>query len=139
MWSDKWKRDPARDPLQGPQGQRLYVPKDDLGRGADLLFEIEWGWVVADEFHKYGLGEDRNTQYRSRARRAPQELAARRGAVSGTPTGGKPIRLWGPLNFTNPDKYPAKWKWAQMWLTNADGTGPVEPGAGTGIGGSARP
>jgi SNF2 family DNA or RNA helicase len=112
----------------------LYVPKGDSYSAEALLYEIEWGWVVADEFHKYGLGGDRNTQY-ARGLAALRSNSERAAALSGTPTGGKPIRLWGPLNFTNPDKYPAKWKWAQLWLTNADGTGPVEPGEGTGIGG----
>lgn len=111
-----------------------YVPKGDPDSADALLFEINWGWVVADEFHKFGLGGDRNTQY-ARGLAALRKNSQRAAALSGTPTGGKPIRLWGPLNFTNPDKYPAKWRWAQMWLTNADGNGPVEPGAGTGIGG----
>lgn len=108
-----------------------YVPRDDFGA---LLYSIEWGAVVADEFHKFGLGEDRNTLF-ARGLGALRKNADRVYAMSGAPMGGKPIRLWGVLNFIEPDLYPAKWRWAQEWLTNADGTGPVEPGAGTGIGG----
>jgi SNF2 family DNA or RNA helicase len=134
MWSDKWQREQPRRILSRDHKGNIYVPKDEPGEAGDLLFEIEAGWVVADEFHKYGLGEDRNTQF-ARGLNALRKNSQRAAALSGTPTGGKPIRLWGPLNFTNPDKYPAKWKWAKMWLTNADGTGPVEPGEGTGIGG----
>jgi SNF2 family DNA or RNA helicase len=134
VWSDKWNREVPLKVLSRDHKGNMYVPKGDPDSADALLFEIEWGWVVADEFHKFGLGSDRNTQY-ARGLAALRKNSQRAAALSGTPTGGKPIRLWGPLNFTNPDKYPAKWKWAQLWLTNADGTGPVEPGAGTGIGG----
>jgi SNF2 family DNA or RNA helicase len=136
VWSEKWQREQALTILSRDHKGNLYVPKGEPGSAEDLLFEIQWGWVVADEFHKFGLGGDRNTQY-ARGLAALRKNSKRAAALSGTPTGGKPIRLWGPLNFTNPDKYPAKWKWAKMWLTNADGTGPVEPGEGTGIGGIA--
>lgn len=114
-----------------------YLPKcsDYMNPGAEArLFMIEWGLVEADEFHKFGLGADRNTQY-ARGLDALRKNAQKASATSGTPTGGKPVRLWGPLHFIEPDLYPGKWKWAQKWLTDADGTGPVEPGAGTGIGG----
>jgi len=113
----------------------MYVPKGGPDDAESLLFEIEGGWIVADEFHKHGLGADRNTQY-ARGLAALRRNFERAAALSGTPTGGKPIRLWGPLNFTNPDKYPAKWRWATLWLSNADGTGPADPeDPGSGIGG----
>jgi SNF2 family DNA or RNA helicase len=108
-----------------------YCPKDD--GSSEALFGIEWGAVVLDEFHKYGLGEDRNTMF-ARATAALRQSSARAYALSGTPMGGKPVRLWGVLNFIEPQLYPGKWKWAQQWLLNAEGTGPVDPGAGTGIG-----
>jgi SNF2 family DNA or RNA helicase len=108
-----------------------YVPKDD---GAMVnLFDIDWGSLTLDEFHKHGLGEDRNTLY-ARAVHSLGKRARRRFALSGTPMGGKPIRLWGTLHFIEPELYSSKWRWAEQWLMNKDGTGPVEAGAGTGIG-----
>lgn len=106
-----------------------YSPKDPTG---EKLFKMEWGAVIADEFHKYGLGADRNTQY-ARGLAALAKRSKRRFALSGTPTGGKSVRLWGPLNFIEPEIFSGKWKWAEMWLTNAEG-GTIVPGAGTGIG-----
>jgi SNF2 family DNA or RNA helicase len=108
-----------------------YVPKDD--GASPQLFEIQWGSVTLDEFHKHGLGEDRNTLY-ARAVAALGRNAKRRFALSGTPMGGKPIRLWGCLHYIEPDLYTSKWRWAEQWLMNKDGTGPVQAGAGTGIG-----
>jgi SNF2 family DNA or RNA helicase len=97
------------------------------------LFEVRWDSLTLDEFHKYGLGANRNTLF-ARGVQALGRNATRKYALSGTPMGGKPVRLWGVLHFIEPEKYPGKWKWAQRWLLNADGDGPVDPGAGTGIG-----
>lgn len=109
---------------------REYQPKDaDQAR----LFGVKWASLTLDEFHKYGLGADRNTLF-ARGVEALGRMATRKYALSGTPMGGKPVRLWGVLHFIEPERYPGKWKWAQRWLMNADGTGPVDPGAGTGIG-----
>lgn len=88
-----------------------YYPKPDV---ADL-FEIDWDTVTLDEFHKVGLGENRNTLF-ARAAEALGKNARRRFALSGTPMGGKPIRLWGVLYFIEPTKYGSKWRWANEWL-----------------------
>lgn len=89
-----------------------YCARDEY---ANQLFKIEWGSVTLDEFHKHGLGEDRNTLY-ARAVDALGKNAARRYALSGTPMGGKPIRLWGCLYFIEPTSYGSKWRWAEQWL-----------------------
>jgi SNF2 family DNA or RNA helicase len=120
--------------VYAPKGAEL-PPLEQGGNLADFnLFELRTGALVADEFHKFGLGADRNTLF-ARGLAALRKNAQRAFALSGTPTGGKPIRLFGPLNFIEPDLYTSKWRWAGLWLTNADGSGPVNPGAGTGIGG----
>jgi SNF2 family DNA or RNA helicase len=110
-----------------------YTPKDPI---TERLFDIEWGWVVTDEFHKYGLGSDRNTQF-ARGLAALAQISKKRAALSGTPTGGKSIRLWGPLNFIEPEAFSSKWRWAELWFENEDG-GPIVAGAGDGIGGIQR-
>jgi SNF2 family DNA or RNA helicase len=96
---------------------RAYVPKD--GTTAHL-FEIQWGYLETDEFHKYGLGADRNTQF-ARGLNALRRNAQLSAATSGTPMGGKPIRLWGILNFLEPEVYTSKWRWAEQWLVDEDG------------------
>lgn len=106
-----------------------YVAKEEVAG----LFTVELASMTLDEFHKHGLGEDRNTLY-ARAVAALGKNAQRRFALSGTPMGGKPIRLWGCLHYIEPELYSSKWRWAEQWLMNKDGTGPVEAGAGTGIG-----
>lgn len=35
---------------------------------------------------------------------------------SGTPMGGKPLRLFGLLQFLRPDVFTSKWTWARQWL-----------------------
>lgn len=118
-------------PIYRPLGTKHDVIPKNHAQAA--LFGLRLGALVADEFHKFGLGEDRNTLL-SRSLAALGQNAARRYALSGTPMGGKPIRLWGVLNFIEPEKYSSKWRWAGTWLMNKEGDGPVQPGAGTGIG-----
>jgi SNF2 family DNA or RNA helicase len=92
-----------------------YVAKDDVAP----LFQVQWATLTLDEFHKYGLGENRNTLF-ARAVDALGRNAARRFALSGTPMGGKPIRLWGVLHFIEPQLYTSKWRWAEQWLVVSD-------------------
>lgn len=96
-----------------------YFPKDDVAP----LFNVPLKSLTLDEFHKAGLGEDRNTLF-ARAAEALGKNAARRYALSGTPMGGKPIRLWGVLYFIEPSLYGSKWRWAEEWLDiDEDGYG----------------
>jgi SNF2 family DNA or RNA helicase len=92
---------------------RAYLPKDDASQN---LFDVpRWGAVIADEFHKFGLGADRNTQF-SRGLQSLRKKADRGFPLSGTPMGGKAVRLFGPLNFIEPDIFTSKWRWAEEWL-----------------------
>jgi SNF2 family DNA or RNA helicase len=106
-----------------------YLPKDGT---AQNLFEIKWGAVIADEFHKFGLGADRNTQF-ARALKSLRDNAHRGFPLSGTPMGGKAIRLWGVLNFIEPSEFSSKWRWAEEWLDIDDNgygkkIGDIKPG-----------
>jgi SNF2 family DNA or RNA helicase len=93
----------------------VYVAKPEVAS----LFTTEWATLTLDEFHKYGLGADRNTLF-ARAVKTLGERSQRRYALSGTPMGGKPIRLYGVLNFVEPQLYPSKWRWAEQWLEISD-------------------
>lgn len=97
----------------------VFVTTSDMvRRGLPFDIEIKYKWTtfIIDEYHKTGLGEVRN--------KFPQKCqkikAERRYALSGTPMGGKPIKLWGGLHFLDGDKFGSKWRWAQQWLEVED-------------------
>jgi SNF2 family DNA or RNA helicase len=71
-----------------------------------------WNSFTIDEFHKTGLPEPKN-EFPKVARSIK---AQRKYALSGTPMGGKPIKLWGALNWLEPEKFTSKWRWAYQWL-----------------------
>lgn len=76
------------------------------------LFEIEWNTVTIDEFHKMGLGNTATLSYK-----AFQNLKRKKAtAMSGTPIGGKPIKLFGVLQFLRPKEFTSKWRFADQWL-----------------------
>lgn len=76
------------------------------------FIKVQWNVVVLDEFHRMGLG---NPQ--SEAAKSLKKLKAdKRIALSGTPMGGKPIKLWSVLNFLYPEEFSSKWAFASNWL-----------------------
>lgn len=82
------------------------------------MHDIEWTTYTIDEFHKHGLANisgdvNKGTQFG----RASMEIKAeRKWLMSGTPMGGKPIKLWGAFRFLHPETYTSKWRWAETWL-----------------------
>jgi len=81
------------------------------------LFEINWNSITIDEFHKMGLNNPKTL-----ASRALYALKAqRRWAMSGTPMGGRPLKLYGALKFIEPEEYSSKWRWAETWLDITEG------------------
>lgn len=87
----------------------------------DAISEVAWDSLVIDEFHLCGL-TNTDTQFADGANAMtllsqPSLL----GCMSGTPMGGKPIKLWGALHFLAPDKFPSKWAWARQWLVINEG------------------
>lgn len=94
----------TRDPLSGDP----YT----ANQWTERLLDIELGLCAIDEFHKFGL-----TNQRSQFGLAARLLRAERMILaSGTPMGGKFKRLWAALNWLHPDKYPSWWRWARQWL-----------------------
>lgn len=90
---------------------------DMIRRGLpdDLEMHIKWSSFTIDEFHKTGLPEIKNV-FPQKAATIPLIDGGRKYALSGTPMGGKPIKLWGGLHFLNPQLFSAKWRWAEQWL-----------------------
>jgi hypothetical protein len=81
------------------------------------LAEIAWDTMNIDEFHLMGL-----SNLATQTAQGMNEIANltdpwMRGATSGTPMGGKPIKLFGAFHFVAPKKFPSKWNWAKQWLT----------------------
>jgi SNF2 family DNA or RNA helicase len=76
------------------------------------LFEVEWGWVVVDEFQRTGL----NSRASLFNVAVGQLKAERFWFLSATPIGGKPRRLWPLLNIAHPKEYKSEWNWIGDWL-----------------------
>lgn len=83
------------------------------------LFELEFSVHVIDEFHKMGLGNTDTLTYK-----AMRDIkAGKRIALSGTPIGGVPIKLFGILSWLEPEEFTSKWAFAKMWMEIEDGWG----------------
>jgi SNF2 family DNA or RNA helicase len=90
-----------------------------------LLAKMRWKTVIVDEFHKTGLtnvsgDHSKGTKFGRDFRKVKRE---RLFLVSGTPMGGKPIKLWGCLHHMEPKMFTSKWRWAHTWLDVDEGYG----------------
>jgi Zierdtviridae DNA helicase len=118
--------------LQADQAFVLCTTADMIRRGLpdDLDTGIEWNTITIDEFHKTGLPETKNVF----PKKAGLLRAKRKYALSGTPMGGKPIKIWGALHWLDPKQHPSKWRWADQWLVVTPGyqnhkvIGGIKPG-----------
>lgn len=81
-----------------------------------FIHEHEWTTVVFDEYHKMGLTNTKTNTFKA----ANDLKAQRKFLLSGTPMGGKPIKLWGALHFIDPGAFTSKWRWADQWLVVED-------------------
>jgi Zierdtviridae DNA helicase len=95
----------------------LVTTPDALRRGLPVEVD-EWATFAIDEYHKHGLTNASGDPSKGTAfaRAARQQPAKRKWALSGTPLGGKPIKLWGALHWLYPEKFTSKWRWAAQWL-----------------------
>lgn len=91
----------------------VYAFKSELQQ---RLFAIEYATLTIDEFHKAGLN-NRNSLFSLGVTRIK---AKKRAAMSGTPMGGKPRKLWPVFNYLAPEEYKSEWQWIQNWLTVSD-------------------
>jgi len=80
------------------------------------LAEIHWDSITVDEFHLMGLSNPTTLGAKGVNYIAEATQPTRRYALSGTPMGGKPIKLWGALHFLNPEEFTSRWNWARHWL-----------------------
>jgi SNF2 family DNA or RNA helicase len=82
----------------------------------DKLIEIDWDSITIDEFHLCGLSNPNTQTAKGINFVAEATQPTRKYALSGTPMGGKPIKLWGALHFLNPEEFTSRWGWARHWL-----------------------
>jgi hypothetical protein len=73
---------------------------------------INWNTKVMDEFHLAGLGNPDSLTYKG-FKKIPAKKTI---ATSGTPIGGKPIKLYGILSCLYPKDFTSKWRFAEQWL-----------------------
>lgn len=84
------------------------------------LFEILWGTVTVDEFHKVGLSNLKTLGARAIASLEHERLYF----MSGTPMGGKETNLFGPLRLLDSKNFTNKSRWENTWLdTEVDWAG----------------
>lgn len=80
------------------------------------LSEVDWDSINIDEFHLMGLSNLGTQAAVGMNHIANETEPFMRGCMSGTPMGGKPIKLFGALHFVDPGHFPGKWHWARQWL-----------------------
>lgn len=104
------RRDTSAEPIatDGEDGKPIYP----LVPAYDAMFDIIWDVGCLDEYHKTGL-----TNPSTMLAQAVKKLdVGRRYLLSGTPMGGKPLKLWGGLNYLAPKRFTSKWRWYNEWL-----------------------
>lgn len=115
-----------------PYAARLHRVKKGKGDAMKIeeelisptLAEISWDSITIDEFHLMGLSNPTTLGARGVNQIADSTQPKLRFALSGTPMGGKPIKLWGALHFLEPEEFTSRWNWARHWLViNHNGYG----------------
>jgi hypothetical protein len=81
------------------------------------LSEIDWDSINIDEFHLMGLSNESTQSAEGMNMIANETEPFMRGCMSGTPMGGKPVKLFGALHFIEPGRFASKWHWARQWLS----------------------
>lgn len=96
-----------------PQDYGEEVPEvDEFVPAWPELFDVEYKTATFDEYHKSGLTNPKAKMFLA----ANAIEAERKFLLSGTPMGGKPIKLWAALHFLQPEKYTSRWRWVDQWL-----------------------
>lgn len=96
-----------------------------------MLFRIKWAAIVFDESHEFGLLNPKALTGKG-ARNLKIAEGGKKFLLSGTPMGGKPIKLFHILQFLNPKVFTSKWRFAEQYLEIDDN------GFGKTIGGIRR-
>jgi SNF2 family DNA or RNA helicase len=115
--NEEWDWDERLNALAEP----YYARNDDTRKGHkfgysnDLqrrLLVIEWAAVTVDEFHKSGMNNRATLFYLG----IDMIKSDQKAALSGTPMGGKPRKLWTIFHWLDPEEFSAEWRWIERWL-----------------------
>lgn len=90
----------------------IIVSADTIRKSPQFIASCQWGTIIADEFHLMGLGNDRSKL----SEQFGKLKADRTWLLSGTPAGGKPLRLWAAFHMVDPKSFSSKWRWADQWV-----------------------
>ena len=123
---DPDKPDPPLGIAKRDNKGNTYTYRDELQR---RLFDITFKSCTIDEFHKFGLS-NRKSLFSLGMSLVKSEKKA---ALSGTPMGGRPRKLWAVLNWLEPQEYTSEWRWIDQWLEVTDNgfgkdVGNIQPG-----------
>jgi SNF2 family DNA or RNA helicase len=77
-----------------------------------ILQEIDWNTVIVDEAHLTGMANHSSMT----AQGLIKLKAGKRIAMTGTPMGGKPMRLWGILHWLDQHEFSNSYQWADRWV-----------------------
>jgi hypothetical protein len=109
-WDMKWS---GAEVCHRDRKGNIYTYRSELQK---RLLKTEFATFNIDEFHKAGLGNP-DSLFRISVGLVK---AQKRCAMSGTPMGGKPIKLFPILQWLEPQSYTSKWRWAEQWLVIDD-------------------
>lgn len=112
LWDPKKSKEgppPKEDEAKRDHKGNIYGYRNEL---CQKLLETQWKSVTIDEFHMHGL-PNRLSLFSLGVSLLKTE---RKFALSGTPMGGVPRKLWPVLHWLEPDEYPAEWRWIDAWL-----------------------
>lgn len=115
-WTEEERLDAIAEPFHAKKDHKgnYYGFSNDLQR---RLLDIEWAAIAVDEFHKSGMS-NRLTLFAMGISMVKANLKA---ALSGTPMGGKPRKLWAIFHWLDPEEFPAEWRWIKRWLETQAG------------------
>jgi len=94
------------------RGYWLVTTPHMVRQNTDVFTLEAWNSVTVDEFHRTGLSNTKSQFFAA----VKQLEAKRKWFLSGTPIGGKPIKLFAPLQLMYPKSFTSKWRWAEQWL-----------------------
>jgi SNF2 family DNA or RNA helicase len=83
------------------------------------LQTIPWNNVIVDEAHLTGMSNHQSLT----AQGLVQLPGGKRIAMTGTPMGGKPLRLWGILHWLDQQQFNNQYQWAERWVEKSTGYG----------------
>lgn len=87
------------------------------------LFEYEYSSITVDESHRFlaGIsGPNKKPQVGEGLCRLRLRDGGLKVALSGTPSKGRLIKLWGSFHWLDPEAYRSKWQWAEQYFHISD-------------------